>query len=127
MLKAHKPQKNFPMRPVVSTIGSPAYGTSKYLVKIIQPTLNKNIIRVRNSSSFVEEAKTWDISSNEMQVSYDVINLYPSIPINEAVDAMISILANDIDDLKTRTKLTLVDIHQLVNLCVSINYFLYEN
>ena len=82
---------------------------------------------MRNSSSFVEEAKTWDISSNEMQVSYDVINLYPSIPINEAVDAMISILANDIDDLKTRTKLTLVDIHQLVNLCVSINYFLYEN
>ena len=30
------------MRAVVSTIGSPAYGTSKYLVKIIQPTLNKN-------------------------------------------------------------------------------------
>ena len=40
---------------------------------------------------------------------------------------MISILANDLDDLKTRTKLTLVDIHQLVDLCVSLNYFLYEN
>ena len=34
-LKAHKPEKNYPMRAVVSTIGSPAYGTSKYLVKII--------------------------------------------------------------------------------------------
>ena len=41
-LKAHKLEKNYPMRAVVSTIGSPAYGTLKYLAKIIQPTLNKN-------------------------------------------------------------------------------------
>ena len=33
---------NCNMRAVVSTIGSPAYSTSKYLVRIIQPTLNKN-------------------------------------------------------------------------------------
>ena len=32
MLKAHKPTKNYPMRIVVSTIGTPSYGTSKYLV-----------------------------------------------------------------------------------------------
>ena len=37
-LKAHKPEKNYPIRAVVSTIWSPAYGTLKYLVKIIQPT-----------------------------------------------------------------------------------------
>ena len=41
-LKAHKPEKNYPMRAVVSTIGSPPYGTSKYLVKIIQHAINKN-------------------------------------------------------------------------------------
>ena len=41
-LKAHKPEKNYPMRAVVSTIASPAYGTSKYLVKIIQSTLKTN-------------------------------------------------------------------------------------
>ena len=56
-LKAHKPEKNYPMRAVVSTIGSPAYGTSKYLVKIIQPTLNKNKHRVLNSFTFLEEVK----------------------------------------------------------------------
>ena len=42
ILKAHKPEKNYSMRAVVSTIGLPAYGTSKYLVKIIQPPSNKN-------------------------------------------------------------------------------------
>ena len=41
-LKAHKPEENYPMRAVISTIGSPLYGTWKYLIKIIQPTLNKN-------------------------------------------------------------------------------------
>ena len=56
-LKEHKPEKNYPMRVEVSTIGSPPYGTSKYLVKITQPTLNKNKHRVLSSSSFEEEAK----------------------------------------------------------------------
>ena len=37
-LKAHKPDQKLPMRVVVSVIGSPPYGTSKYLVKIIEPT-----------------------------------------------------------------------------------------
>ena len=41
-IKAHKPKKNFPMQVIVSTIGTPPYGISKYLVDIIQPTLNKN-------------------------------------------------------------------------------------
>ena len=40
-IKAHKPEKNFPMRVIVSGIGTPPYGISKYLVDIIQSTLNK--------------------------------------------------------------------------------------
>ena len=38
----HKPEKNYPMRIIVSTIGTAPYGTSRYLVAIIQSTLNKN-------------------------------------------------------------------------------------
>ena len=40
--KGTKPEKNYLMRAVVSTIGSPPYDTPKHSVKIIQPTLNKN-------------------------------------------------------------------------------------
>ena len=57
MLKAHKPQKQYPMRLVVSTIGSPMHGVSKHLVKLIQPVLNKNESRLKYSSTFVEKAK----------------------------------------------------------------------
>ncbi|XP_065684396.1 uncharacterized protein LOC136096749 [Hydra vulgaris] len=58
---------------------------------------------------------------------FDVISLSPSVPINEATPVIINILNDDLEDLKTRTKLTLVDIHQLVELSLSICYFLYED
>ena len=126
-IKAHKPEKNFPMRVIVSTIGTPPYGISKYLVDIIQPTLNKNQHKVKNSKSFVSQAQTWKIEPDEIQVSYDVTNLYPSIPINKVIDVILQQLSEDYEDLKTRTKLTLVDIQQLIELCVSECYFLWDN
>ena len=82
-IKAHKPEKQYPMRLVVSTIGTPPHGISAYLVKIIQHTLNKNPTRLKNSTSFVEMARNWNISPTEVQVSFDVINLYPSVPLKE--------------------------------------------
>ena len=124
---AHKPEKNFPMRVIVSTIGALPYGISKYLVDIIQPTLNKSQHKVKNSKSFVSQAQTWKIEPDEIQVSYDVTNLYPSIPIDKAIDVILQQLSEDYEDLKTRTKLTLVDIQQLIELCVSECYFLWDN
>ena len=50
---------------------------SKYLVEIIQPTLNKNMYLVINSYTVVQENKTWEIYQDEVQVSYDVVNSYP--------------------------------------------------
>ena len=76
------------MKTIVSTIGTAPYGTSKYLVEIVQPTLKKNKHRVINSSSFVNEAATWETTQEEIQVSYDVINLYPSISIDKAITVL---------------------------------------
>ncbi len=84
LVKAHKPEKNYPMRLVVSTIGSPPYGLSSYLVRIIQHTLDKNPTRLKNSAAFINEAKTWSISPTEVQVSYDVVNLYPTVPLKKS-------------------------------------------
>ena len=63
------------MRTVVSTIGKVPYGLSGYLVEKIQPTLNKIKHHVINPHTFVQEAKTWKIYQDEVQVSYDVVNL----------------------------------------------------
>ena len=52
----------------MSIIGTLPYGTSKYLVDIIQPTLKKNIHRVINSSLFVNVAATSETTQEEIQV-----------------------------------------------------------
>ena len=118
---------NHPMRTIVSTMGTLPYGTSKYLVDMIKRTLNKNKHRVINSSSFVNGAATWETTQEEVQVSYDVTCLYPFVPIDKAMTILTDTLNNDLDDLNTRTKVTLTDIHELTDLCLSKSYFLYES
>ena len=125
-VKAHKPEKNYPMRNIVSTIGTPVHGLSKYLVNIIQPTLDKNEVRLKNSSAFVQRAKNWSISESEVQVSYDVVNMYPSIPIKEAIIIMVVTLNND-HTIKQRCKLTMNEIKELIELCLSKCYFLWND
>ena len=111
----------------MSTIGTAFYGTSKFLVDLIQPTLDTNEIRVKNSQSFVNEASTWDIEQTEVQVSYDVVALYPSVPIKRAIIAMVDILNSDFEAVSTRTKLSMKEIKTLMELCLSKCYFFWED
>ena len=128
-IKAHKPEKNYPMKTIVSTIGTPVYGISKFLVEIVQPTLNKSNNKIQNSTSFVHEAKDWKIEPTEIQVSYDVWNLYPSVPLDRSIQVLdlFKFLQDDHTELKKRTKLNITDIQQLLKLCLSECYFLYNN
>ena len=48
----------------------------------------------------MEEAREWNISPSETQTSFDVVNVYPSVLIDEAVAVTIEILNNYIDDLR---------------------------
>ena len=126
VIKAYKPEKNFPIKTIVSTIEMASYGTSKYLVDVIQPALNKNNNLVINLSSSTHEAATWETTQEEIQVSHDVINLHPSVPMDKAVTVLIETLNNDLDDRNTRTKL-LTDIDKVMVLCLSKSSFLYKN
>ena len=125
--KAHKPSKNYPFRILVSTIGTAPYKISEYLVKIIQPTLNKSGHMVKNSKSFVDEAKTWIIDPDEVQVSYDVVALYPSVPVKKAIENLIDILNRDINEFKERTIFKLKHIKQLIEVCLYKSYFLWSD
>ena len=124
-IKAHKPEKNYPMRVIVSTIGTANYGLSKYLVDLIQPTLNKNGTRLINSRKFVSSAREWNIDPSEVQVSYDVINLYPSIPIEAVIEVVINMLTND-EEFGSQTNLTITEVHTLLKLCLSRCYFIWD-
>ena len=79
-----------------------------------------------NSRSFVEEAKNWNIATDEVQVSYDVVNLYPSVPVKEATEVLVDQLNKD-KDLKQHTKLTIKEIKSLIDICLSRCYFIWNN
>ena len=53
--------------------------------------------------------------------------MYPSIPRDKAITVLMGTLNNNLDDLNTRTKLTLTDMNKLTELCLSKSYVLYEN
>ena len=60
-------------------------------------------------------------------MSYDVANLSSSVSLDKVIDVIIEYLKNNFNNVKTRTKLTLVDIHQLIELCVSKSCFFHIN
>ena len=65
---------------------------------------------------FVNEARNWLVKRDKVQVSYDIGNYYPSLPINKALDVLIDQLNNDEDNFMKRTKLSLKDIYELAEL-----------
>ena len=113
------------MRVVVSTVGTTPYGIPKYLVDTIQLTLNKNQHKVKklNIISFASS----QIEPDEIQVSYEVTKLYPSLLIDKVNDVILLQSNGNYKYLETRTEITLIDIQQLVELCVSEFSFLRDN
>ena len=73
------------------------------------------------------EAKQWEIEPNEVQVSYDVVNLYPMVPLKEATNVVLDLARNNDYNIKTKTKLNIEEIKTLIELCLSRCYFLWNN
>ena len=63
----------------------------------------------------------------EIQVSYDVIALYPSVPITKAIENLMNMLTSDIRNFETRTIFKLRHIKQLLEVCLYKSYLLWNN
>ena len=83
-IKHHK-QGN-PVRPIVSSIGSALYNTSKFLTDILSPLQNGNGFSTPNSAKFAEEISNVDIQDDEVMLSFDVVSLFTAIPVDKACD-----------------------------------------
>ena len=59
----------------------------------------------------------------ETQVSYDVVNLYASVPLDRSIQVIVEFLQDDHAELKKRTKLNLTDIQQLLELSLNECFF----
>ncbi|KFD45322.1 hypothetical protein M513_13802 [Trichuris suis] len=84
--KIHKP--DIPFRPIVCSINSITYELSSHLKDIIQPLVRKRRSTVTNSKAFVEEIQAFTVSPTDILVSYDVKDLFTSIPIPYTINIL---------------------------------------
>ena len=78
--KVHK--KDTPLRPIVSSIGSVAYGTAKELSRILKPLVGRSTHHVRNNQDFIQSIEEVKVGTEECMMSYDVKAMFTSIPNN---------------------------------------------
>ncbi len=110
-IKHYKP--NYPLRPIVSCIGSTLYNTSSFLSHILSPIQNSNGHSVINSTDFKNNITDITIDDDETMLSFDVVSLFTSIPVDKACERIRTKLESD-KNLQHRTKLTIDDIIQLL-------------
>ena len=77
--KIHK--TGVPLRSIVSSRWSVSYGTAKELARILKPLAGRTTYSVQNTKDFVEQVKNIKLQQNECIISYDVKELFTSVPI----------------------------------------------
>ncbi|KFD50083.1 hypothetical protein M514_09043 [Trichuris suis] len=123
--KLHKP--GIPLRPIISAVSSVTSELSRYLKKIRKPVTDKEPSFVKNSKTLVDELRSWPLAPDEILVSYDVKDLFPSIPISRTLKILYYLLNKD-EDLLNRTKLNPFHIIKLVSFCMGEGiYFPFDN
>ena len=121
--KVHKP--NVPLRPIVSYYTSPTYFLSKFLAKLLTPLIGSTSSFVRNSRDFVSSVKSLTLEEDEVLVSFDVVSLFTTIPVNLALQVARQRLEAD-DTLSDRTTLNVAEIMSLLSLCLNATFFRFR-
>ena len=81
---------------------------------------------VRNSKEFVDSVQNFTISESEILVSFDVVSLFTSVPMDKALNLVLELLTSD-ESLPLRTSLAISDITIGLKHCFSSTVFSYKN
>jgi hypothetical protein len=120
--KIHKPGNE--IREIICSVGSPTHKLAKWLVNEFQ-TLQTNTRQIQNTQEFTNKLlKSGKIEDDEMMVSFDVVALFPSVPLKDAINLLEDLLLRQHSDnnwkLKVRTYL------KLTRLCMEENCFTFR-
>lgn len=84
--KIHK--TNVPMWPIVNTIGSPTYKLTKYVTSNLAPLVGKTRSYIKDSNQYVGFIKQTKLDPGDKIVSFDVVQLFTKIPLDEAIQVV---------------------------------------
>ncbi|XP_025270368.1 uncharacterized protein LOC112639708 [Camponotus floridanus] len=99
--KIHK--DGFPLRIIVSALGSPVYNISSYIHDILYKSIRKPSSYIKDGWSFVEIIKNTDIDKDNIMVSLDVASLFTNVP----KDLVVKAIRKRWEDIAKNTKFNL--------------------
>lgn len=82
--KIHK--TDLPLRPICSSINSPCNELCKFLTNILKKLTENSEFNIRDAVQFRNKINNSAIDNDERLISFDVISLFPSIPVDYAID-----------------------------------------
>ena len=86
LTKVHKPPQ-FPLRPIVSTIGTYNYNLSKYLSESLEVKFSKIFnFSYKDTFDFLNKMSKSKLEASDVMVSFDVVSLYTNVPIDETIE-----------------------------------------
>ena len=121
--KVHK--SGMPLRPIVSSIGSVTYETSKELSRILKPSVGRSPHHVQNNQEFLKQLEDIQMGPDDIIMSYDVRALFTSVPIKPALK-IIQKLPEEDHTLPQRTTMTEKNITCLLEFCLTSTYFTFK-
>ncbi|XP_075157554.1 uncharacterized protein LOC142230815 [Haematobia irritans] len=120
--KIHK--EGVPVRPICSSINSPSYELSKYIVNILKNLTKDSKYNVKDAIEFKNKTSNIKIEDNETMISFDVVSLFPSIPVNLAI----KIIKEKWDEIKDYTKIPMDIFIEMLTFCIKDSrYFVYDD
>uniref|UniRef100_A0A8D9BPX0 Reverse transcriptase domain-containing protein n=1 Tax=Cacopsylla melanoneura TaxID=428564 RepID=A0A8D9BPX0_9HEMI len=118
--KIHKPELK--LRPIVSSINSPTYELSKFLVPVLKPLKNPNY-NVKNVFDFKHLFDNINVKNSYKFISLDVISLFTKIPTSLAID----LIMQKWDCVKDHTSLEKDLFEDVLKFCLGTSYFSYND
>ncbi|XP_075157884.1 uncharacterized protein LOC142231151 [Haematobia irritans] len=120
--KIHK--DNFPLRPICSSVNAPSAAMSKFLVNILKKLTTGSKYNIKDSVQFRNKIKDMTIKHDEKLISFDVVSLFPSVP----VDLALRIIEERWDEIEAHTNMTKALFIKTLKFCIIDNrYFKYDD
>ena len=88
---------------------------------ILNPQAEKGLSYIENSNEFKKALAMIQIGENDIQASFDVVALYPSIPVEKALSCARERLMKD-ETLSERTDWNVDDIIKLLQICLETHF-----
>ena len=123
LIKTHKSLDALKIRPIVASKNSPTFKMSYMLSRILKPILKYVPAHIESSQQLIDKLKYEELIYN-YPCSLDVVSLYTSIPINEAIETLINFIRENKINI---SNIQLPDIAELLRIIMNNTYFTFNN